>query len=104
MDNNVSGMDSLKNRDAFTKPDLTVGMPSGVFMFGLLIVFGSYFLLKLFIAPIVLGVIYYSLMFRIHKDDSRALSVWLACWSDDTSGWLSGAINDIEIKILNKGE
>lgn len=100
----TTGQESLKNREAFTKPALKMGIPSTLFMFGVLVSFGSYFLFKTFLAPLVLGTFYFSLMFRIHRNDSKGLAVWLACWADGSSGWEAGSINDIDIKVINEKE
>lgn len=103
MDSNTR-QESLKNRDAFTKQQTKLGMPTGIFMAGLLVVFGSYFLFKTFLAPILIGGLYYPLMIQIHKNDSRGLLVWLACVRDKQDCWQAGTVNEIEVLLIEDKE
>lgn len=97
------GQEGLKNRDAFTRQETRMGMPAGVFMAGIVIVFASYFVVKTFLAPILLGAVYFPLMFTIHKNDSRALKIWVACMFDKTDCWQAGSVNEINL-ILNENK
>lgn len=95
---------SLKNREAFTKQALKMGMPSSLFMLGVLLCFGSYFFSKTFFVPLVVGGFYFPLMFRIHRVDSRGFSVWWSCYTDNSNGWQAGSINEIDIEVIQNKE
>lgn len=94
----------LKNRDAFTRQETRMGMPANVFMAGVVAVFASYFVFKTFFAPIFIGAFYFPLMFTIHKDDSRALKIWLACMFDKTDCWQAGSVNEINLILKETKE
>lgn len=64
-----------KNITVFTKSEHTLGLPSQVFFFGIIIALGIGVVFYLWCIPLIL-LLYYPVMFRIHKDDSKALPIW----------------------------
>ncbi len=81
---------SVKNRKIFTDQHLIAGIPANLFVIGLVVTVLPILLFKSASLCFVFAVIYYGFMIPLHKDDPKALGVWLSCFSDKFVYWESG--------------
>ncbi|AUZ86188.1 hypothetical protein [Methylophaga nitratireducenticrescens] len=93
---------AAKTRGIFTSVNTISGIPSGLFIAGLLGSIAVYFLFKSFFVAICVGAAYFILMYSIHKDDVRALKIWLACFRDKTLVWEAGRSKRINLIFTDK--
>lgn len=93
---------ATKNRGILTSVNTISGIPSGLFITGLMGSVALYFLFKSFFVAISIGAAYFILMYAIHKDDVRGLEVWLVCIREKTLCWEAGRSKKINFSITNK--
>jgi hypothetical protein len=80
----------LKNRKIFSDSHSILGMPALVFVVGICLSLLPIFLFRSFLFGVVFAFCYYIPMLALHKDDVRALSILVACFSDSRTCWCSG--------------
>jgi hypothetical protein len=85
---------AIKNREVLVDDDTPFGLPSTVFFVGLALGFGlggafgrTYF--WWWVVPFFL--VYYPVMYSIHREDTRAFRVWLRALLRPISLWRAGS-------------
>jgi len=91
----------VRNRKIFTATDDKFGLPSNVAMGCGAAILGT-FLLFNFWAAIVVALLVLPVMYRIHKDDPRALSLWQAAMFQPYTAWEAGTATRRELVILRR--
>lgn len=64
-----------RNRKVFTTTEFSLGLPNNVLMGCGAVLLGT-FVLFTWYATIIMGLVLMPVMFHIHKDDPRALTLW----------------------------
>lgn len=92
----------VQNANVFLLVDTIMGMPSGIFMVGLLIPVLIYFITKTFLLTVLITICYYMVMFSIHKDDVHAFKIWKALLTSKTNSWFCGKYKKTILIIMDK--
>lgn len=92
----------VKNANVFLTVDTILGMPSSIFMVGLLVPILIYFITKSFLLTLLIGTCYYIIMFSIHKDDVHAFKIWKALLTSKTNTWFCGKYKKTTLIIMRK--
>lgn len=92
--------ESVKVRKIFSETNTLFGLPTGIFLFGILVVVGSYVIFKMLLLPPVIAFLYYMPMYKIHQDDIRGFHVWKSVIFDSAVHWESSTRKDIEVIFI----
>ncbi len=65
-----------KNSRSFDYGGETAGVPNKILVACLLVCVGLFVVMKSFYVPALLFLLLFYLMYKIHRDDSKALTVW----------------------------
>jgi len=91
---------NFKNRRVFTNQKEYWGIPSNLFIGGAAICVGIAFLIFWW-AGMALAVVYFSVMYRIHKKDPRAIHAWLRGMNRKNHCWVAGVAEPIQLRFLS---
>ncbi len=94
--------EATKNRAVFNDVSLMFGMPTGIFLLGVVMIVGMYASTRTFLAVFILAPLYYIPMYAIHKDDVRGLKVWLSVWNDSINQWECARRKPLNLVIREK--
>ena len=93
---------ATRNRAVFNDVSMKAGMPTNLFLLGLVLCIGMYIVTRTLLVPLILAPAYFIPMYAIHKDDVRGLKIWLSVWSDNTNLWEAGTRKPIELVFRKK--
>lgn len=93
---------ATKNRAVFNDVSTMAGMPTGLFLLGVVLCVGMYAATRTFFAILILAPAYFIPMYAIHKDDVRGLKIWLSVWNDNVNLWESARRKPIHIVVREK--
>ncbi len=93
---------ATKNRAVFNDVSMMAGMPTSLFLLGLVLCIGMYAATRTFLTVLILAPAYYIPMYAIHKDDVRGLKIWLSVWNDNTNLWEAGTRKPIHLFVREK--
>lgn len=102
--NQNSFEEASKNRNIFTDGHFIRGIPSHLFVFGIILVVGAVVVTKSFFMPLIVAPLYFIPMQKIHKDDSKGFSIWLSALKDKIVTFEAGRTKNINFQIFNKGD
>lgn len=88
-----------RNRKIFTTTDYVMGLPGNVLM-GCGAVVGATFILFTWFAALFMALLILPVMYHIHKDDPRALSLWKDAIIERHTSWEAGTTTSRELVIL----
>ena len=102
---NVSHVDNLlesalTTKRVFTHDTTLFGLPTSVFILGVALMFTTFFLLEK-VLGVVLGILYFKMMYAIHEEDPKALQVWIHALKHRKTGWCASKINRTEVIRLS---
>lgn len=96
--------DSLRNVSVMNDEGLMYGLPSKLFIGGAGLSILLTFMLPWYIG-VVFGVVYFSSMYSIHKDDPQALQGWIdAIFNHRKERWCGGKNKGRNIYFINNKE
>ena len=90
---------ALSTKRVFTHDTTLFGLPTSVFILGIALMFTTFFLLEK-VLGIILGILYFKMMYTIHEDDPKALQVWIHALKHRKMGWDASRINRTQIIYL----
>ena len=90
---------ALTTKRVFTHDTILFGLPTPVFILGVALMFTTFFLLEK-VLGVVLGILYFKMMYTIHEDDPKALQVWIHALKHRKTGWCANKINRTQIIYL----
>ena len=93
--------DATRNRKVFTNVHEKFGLPSKVALLGLALS-GFVFFIGTWWLGVLAGLVYFPAMYSIHKDDSKAMDVWLAAFSSSRLGYQAGLTRGRELVLLSE--
>ena len=90
----------LTTQRVFTHDTTLFGLPTLVFVLGIALMFTTFFLLEK-VLGVVLGMLYFKLMYAIHEDDPKALQVWIHALKHRKTGWCASKTSRTHIVNLS---
>lgn len=90
----------LTTKRVFTHDTTLFGLPTSVFILGMALALTTFFLLEK-VLGVVLGILYFKIMYIIHEDDPKALQVWIHALKHRKTGWCASKINRTEVIRLS---
>lgn len=93
---------SLKKRGILNDVDFQAGMPTGLFLVGLILALFIYFVSRSFILSFAVAAIYFYIMQAIHKNDVHGFKVWMKCLSSNKLKWEAGRTTPIQLEIIHR--
>jgi len=89
---------AVKNVKVFTTQDQILGIPSALFLLGLLCCL-CVFVATTWICALLVAVVFYPMMWSMHRDNPKGFYVWFRAGFSNEVYWASG-IRDNPLKIV----
>jgi len=90
--------EGLKNRGVFTRQKEHFGIPSKMFVAGVALCLGIAVTVKWW-GGLLLALVYFPVMYEIHKEDPAAADVWLRGLKRKHNHWVPGWPERVDIKF-----
>lgn len=92
--------EGFRNRRIFNVKQEKFGIPNDLFVVGCALSGGLFFALSWWVG-LIIGAAYFSVIYKIHKDDPRAAKAWIRGMTRKNSYWAAGEVEPITVTYLS---